>query len=99
MPGREFKVGDLVYARNYRDGLQWLPRKVSKIDGLAMYTIVLEDGRNVSKHADQLKCRAVIDNTPVTIHVDEVKPPGVDSQIPRRNLETMTLNNPSQPMK
>ena len=39
---REFKVGDSVYAKNYRDGPQWLPGEVIQLHGSVMYTIALK---------------------------------------------------------
>ena len=56
---REFEVDALVYARNYGAGLPWLPGKVVEKLGTVMYRILLEDGRKVRKHADQLKHRVM----------------------------------------
>ena len=54
---REFKVGDSVYAKNYGSQVVWLPGKVTEIHGSALYTILLNDGRSVRKHTDQLRMR------------------------------------------
>ena len=54
---REFKVDDRVYVKNYSTGNTWLPGKVTKKLGSAMYAVLLEDGRNVRKHGDQMRSR------------------------------------------
>lgn len=54
---RLFKVGDLVYAKNYGSGSLWLPGKITGVQGSVMYTVSLDDGRIVTKHADQLRSR------------------------------------------
>ena len=54
---REFKVGELVYARNYGQGLKWLPGEIVEKQGSTLYTVLLTDGRRVRKHMDQLMTR------------------------------------------
>ena len=54
---RDFQVDDLVYARNYGSGPPWLPGKVTRKSGEVSYTVLLEDGRQVHKHVDQLRAR------------------------------------------
>uniref|UniRef100_A0A1X7TCL9 Integrase catalytic domain-containing protein n=1 Tax=Amphimedon queenslandica TaxID=400682 RepID=A0A1X7TCL9_AMPQE len=49
-----FKVGDLVYARNYATGPKWLPGKIVESSGNVLFTVALIDGRQVRKHTDQL---------------------------------------------
>ena len=51
---RDFKVGDLVYARNYATGPKWLPGKIVESSGNVLFTVALMDGRQVRKHTDQL---------------------------------------------
>ena len=58
---REFQVDDLVYARNYRRGPIWLPGMVIGRSGAVSYTVLLEDGRSVHKHIDQLRSRVASD--------------------------------------
>ena len=55
---REFSVGDLVYARNYGAGAKWLPGQVRGTLGSAMFEVILTDGREIRRHADQLRSRA-----------------------------------------
>ena len=52
---REFQIGDTVYVRNYAAGDVWLPGTVVKKLGSTMYAVLLEDGRNVRKHTDQIR--------------------------------------------
>ena len=54
---RDFEIGDLVYARNYAQGPTWLPGKVTGKFGSVFYSITLEYGRTVRKHADHLRCQ------------------------------------------
>ena len=54
---REFKVGELVYARNYGQGPKWLPGEIVEKQGSTLYTVLLTDGRRVRKHTDQLMTR------------------------------------------
>ena len=55
---REFRVGELVYARNYGQGPMWVPGEVVEQHGATLYTVLLTDGRRVRKHTDQLMTRA-----------------------------------------
>ena len=59
---REFRVGDLVYARNYATGPKWLPGRIVESSGNVLFTVVLMDGRQVHKHTDQL-IRRYVDST------------------------------------
>ena len=54
---RVFNIGDLVYVRNYVSGDHWLPGKIIELHGNVMFTVLLEDGRKVKKHADQIIIR------------------------------------------
>ena len=54
---QDFVIGDLVYARNYGQGPRWLLGQVVEIAGSVVYTIQLEDGRRVKRHAEQLRKR------------------------------------------
>ena len=55
---REFALEDLVYAQNYGPGAKWLPGRVSRTVGSAMFEVTLTDGRQIRRHADQLRSRA-----------------------------------------
>lgn len=52
-----FAVGDTVFARNYRQGQLWLPGQVVGIQGAVLYDILLNDGRTVRRHVEQLRYR------------------------------------------
>ena len=54
---QDFVIGDLVYARNYGQGPRWLLGQVVEIAGSVVYTIQLEDGWRVKRHAEQLRKR------------------------------------------
>ena len=54
---RKLLVGDMVYARNYGAGLQWLPGFVIGTDGPVSYVVRLCDGRIWRRHGDQLRSR------------------------------------------
>ena len=51
---REFNVGD---AKNYGPGPAWLPGQAVEVSGAVLYTIMLEDGRSVRRHVEQLRSR------------------------------------------
>ena len=53
----EFEIDDRVYVNNYATGNSWLPGKVTSKLGSTMYNVLLNDGRNVRKHADQMRSR------------------------------------------
>ena len=54
---RPFAMGDLIFARNYSQGPQWLPGFVIAVDGPVSYVVRLCDGRNWRRHGDQLRRR------------------------------------------
>ena len=54
---REFNIGDSVYAKNYGSGPGWLPGKVVEVVGAVLFTVLLEDGRQIRRHAEQLQSR------------------------------------------
>ena len=49
---REFVLGDLVSARDYSTGSKWLPGKVSKTLGSAMFEVQLTDMIHVGLYGD-----------------------------------------------
>ena len=102
---REFRVDELVYAKNYGSGLPWLPGKVVKKLGTVMYRVLLENGQKVRKHADQLKHRMVespVEKTPdevavdlplsteVSITPDNSEATGPDDPVPDQDSEQST---------
>ena len=60
---RNFEIGEVVYARNYGPGDMWLPGKVTGIQGSALHTVLLQDGRSVRRHTDQLQSRVEKENS------------------------------------
>ena len=47
-----------MYVRNYGSGETWEKGKVIGMLGETMFTVLMEDGRCVRKHLDQLYLRA-----------------------------------------
>lgn len=56
---RSFKVGDLVFVRNYRQGDTWLAGEVLSKTGPVSYQIRLDDNRIRRCHVDQIRSRSV----------------------------------------
>ena len=54
---RMFEVADLVFARNYGVGAQWVAGTVVGVDGPVSYAVRLEDGRIWRRHTDQMRRR------------------------------------------
>jgi hypothetical protein len=54
---KEFKDGDLVWARNYREGDKWVPASVVKRKGPLTYRVRINDSLVWKRHVDQLKPR------------------------------------------
>ena len=52
-----FEIGATVYACNYGPGDTWLLGRVTEVQGFTLYTVLLDDGRSVRRHADQLQAR------------------------------------------
>ena len=53
---RQLKVGDLVWSRNYRKGVKWLPGKITKKYGPRNYQVQIGDQTH-KRHIDQLRGR------------------------------------------
>ena len=51
---RLFQLGDAVLARNFGQGEQWVSGKITGILGSTNYTVLLDDGRIVHRHVNQL---------------------------------------------
>ena len=49
---RGFQPGVQVYAKNFGQGLPWLPGVIQDLKGPVSYTIELQDGRVVRRHVD-----------------------------------------------
>jgi hypothetical protein len=54
---REFKEGDLVWARNYREGDKWIPASVATRLGPLTYKVRVNESLVWKRHVDQLKPR------------------------------------------
>ena len=85
---RQFQVSDLVYAKNYGQGVQWLPGKIVKILGATMFEVQLEDGRKVRKHADQLRSRTSTVSTSPPVESEDL----YDARIPRQSNTEPSVN-------
>ena len=55
---RTVGVGDNVYARNYREGLRWLPGCVVQMEGAVLAHVQLPDGHTLRRHVDQLRAQS-----------------------------------------
>ena len=53
---RQLKVGDLVWSRNYRNNVKWLPGKITKKYGPRNYQVQIGDQTH-KRHIDQLRGR------------------------------------------
>ena len=90
---REFVIGDQVYVKNYGSGNPWLPGKVTNKLGSTMYGVLLNDGRSVRKHADQMRSRIENDNpvdNSVEMNVDDND--SFEMRVPRTNEQSDTNN-------
>ena len=61
---REFAAGTRVYAKNFGRGSPWLPGLVQEAKRPVSYTVELEDGRVVHRHADHVRVRTPTDGVP-----------------------------------
>ena len=70
---KSFKIGDLVWVRNFREGKRWVPGIIKEKSGNVMYQVLIE-GQNLTwrRHANQLKTRLAVSHL--------VDPPQVSSQ-------------------
>ena len=62
---RNFKIGDLVWVRNFREGKRWVPGIIKEIVGKVIYKVLIESKDVVwHRHANQLKTRLAFWNIP-----------------------------------
>ena len=54
---REFRVGDIVFVRDFPSGKRWLTGSVTEVRGPLSYHITLSDGRVVRRHIDHIRIR------------------------------------------
>ena len=64
---RDFDVNNLIYVRNYDSGDRWLKEKLL---GSAMFSVLLNDGRNIREHAYQMRLRVVDSDGTTTFDSD-----------------------------
>ena len=93
---RTVGVGDNVYARNYREGLRWLPGRVVQMEGAVLAQVQLPDGHILRRHVDQLRPRSA---DPEDLGVTESKNPegedGLEAIVPNSS-QTSTEQPESQ---
>ena len=54
----KFKVGDLVWARNFREGKRWLPGNIIQQNGNVLYEVFIKELNSTwHQHANQLRTR------------------------------------------
>ena len=90
---REFEVGDRVYAKNYGSGNPWLPGKVTSKLGSTMYSVLLNDGRNVRKHADQIRSRVERDQSDSPVERNSDTDDSLEMRVPRTNEQSDSNDN------
>ncbi len=62
---RQFRVGELVWARNYRGKPAWVQAKVKQVLGPLAYKVVVGDNMVWKRHVDQLRSSAVPEDKPI----------------------------------
>ena len=68
---REFTLGQLVLAKNFRQGAKWLPGKIIERLGLLTYLVQVKENLTWKRHVDQLRSRLCqSDNTSLTPEPD-----------------------------
>lgn len=78
----KFKVGDLVWARNFRGGKRWLPGAITKQIGNVIYEVSIKELNTTwRRHANQLRTR--IEWIPET-NSTTVEPPKETVTVPLR---------------
>ena len=88
------EVGDFVYVKNYASGNPWLQGKVL---GMTMYSVLLNDGKNVRKHADQMRTRvanSITSNTSAELDPDD----SLEMQVPQIHEGSNVSDKRSRPM-
>lgn len=55
---QQWNSGTKVWVRNFRPGPLWIPGKILIVNGAVHYTIELDNGQIVSRHADHVKLRS-----------------------------------------
>ena len=66
---RTFQEGDIVYARDFRQGQSWLTGTIVKCSGPVFYELKTDDGQLIRRHQDQLRKRSV---QSLSWHIDSV---------------------------
>ena len=56
----DFAQGQVVYARNFREGERWIPGYIVEVMGPVSYNIEVEDGRHWKRQKDHIRSRLVV---------------------------------------
>ena len=56
---RSFQIGDAVLVKNQTSDPKWLPGQIQEVRGPVTYTVLLQDGRVMKRHVDQIRSRTV----------------------------------------
>ncbi len=59
---RSFQVGDAVLTRNFSYGPKWITGFIAKVTGPLSYQVMLEDGKTVRRHVDQILSQELEDS-------------------------------------
>ena len=86
-----FQIGDLVYAKNFSPGPQWIPGKVMKFSGPVSYEIQLNDERQRRCHIDHLRVRSE-EAVAGDVNSEDIVP-FIPARSPPTSTETATPEN------
>ena len=56
---RSFQIGNVVLVKNQTSGPKWLPGQIQEVRGPVTYIVLLQDGRVMKRHVDQIRSRTV----------------------------------------
>ena len=56
----DFAQGQVVYARNFREGERWIPGHIVEVTCPVSYNVEVEDGRHWKRHKDHIRSRLVV---------------------------------------
>ena len=74
---RKFKIGDKLFAKNFHNGPQWIPVKVTKVLGPLTYHVMSDSGITWKRHVDHLRSRYSDSGTAEQSSDDEVDTPAL----------------------
>ena len=76
---RKFKIGDKLFAKNFHNGPQWIPVKVTKVLGPLTYHVMSDSGITWKRHVDHLRSRYSDGGTAEQSSDDEVYTPALSA--------------------